>query len=441
MQQITNNSVTNNPSTGDQEVLVRVEGVSKKFCRSLKKSLWYGVCDIGAELNPFRRRVAGLSVNGERLLDETDSEPQITSNTPGHPPGGITNNSSALRPDEFYAVRDVSFELRRGECLGLIGHNGAGKTTLLKMLNGLIKPDAGTITMRGRVGALIALGAGFNPILTGRENIYINGSVLGLSKKEIDEKIEEIIDFAEIGKFIDMPVQNYSSGMTVRLGFAVATTLNPDILILDEVLAVGDASFRAKCYSRIGKIQQQAAVIFVSHSMDQVGNVCSRICGLSKGRARLFSDKESGIQWYHDQGLCLTESTDQVEHLAESVSGFECQNIPPSISYGQTIQLVAMVKVNSAVSSVAARLVLYSPEGTIVAEWNSGNLKHRQIKLSLGMNTIDFPLGPLHLKRGLYSLGILLQDASTRENLVWSHRKHQIDIEGPSLGASCYVLP
>jgi lipopolysaccharide transport system ATP-binding protein len=181
---VTSNSQPVTSSTADQEVLVKVEGVSKKFCRSLKKSLWYGVCDIGAELNPFRRGVAGLSVSGERLLDETDSEPQITSNTPGHPPGGITNNSSALRPGEFWAVDDVSFELRRGECLGLIGHNGAGKTTLLKMLNGLIKPDSGKITMRGRVGALIALGAGFNPILTGRENIYINGSVLGLSKKE-----------------------------------------------------------------------------------------------------------------------------------------------------------------------------------------------------------------------------------------------------------------
>ena len=193
-------------------------------------------------------------------------------------------------------MRDVSFELRRGEWLGLIGHNGAGNqaagqplgrlpqaarrvrrhgkarinTTLLKMLNGLIKPDAGSITMRGRVGALIALGAGFNPILTGREpegrearrkknrrltrrvqrrrgganqNIYINGSVLGLTKKEIDAKIDEIIDFAEIREAIDMPVENYSSGMAVRLGFAVATSLNPDILILDEVLAVGGAEF------------------------------------------------------------------------------------------------------------------------------------------------------------------------------------------------------
>ena len=152
---------------------------------------------------------------------------------------GLVTPEASLRDGEFFAVKDVSFELRRGDCLGLLGHNGAGKTTLLKMLNGLIKPDAGSIMMRGRVGALIALGAGFNPILTGRENIYINGSVLGLTKKEIDAKIDEIIDFAEIREFIDMPVQSYSSGMAGRLGFAVATALDPDVLIVDEVLAVG----------------------------------------------------------------------------------------------------------------------------------------------------------------------------------------------------------
>jgi lipopolysaccharide transport system ATP-binding protein len=161
---------TSNPppvTHSDNEVLVRVEGVSKKFCRSLKKSFWYGLCDIGGELNPFRRQVAEVAgdelrvtshkqaAEGGSILPATSYPPPVT--------------SSPLRDGEFWAVNDVSFELRRGECLGLIGHNGAGKTTLLKMLNGLIKPDAGTITMRGRVGALIALGAGFNPILTGRE--------------------------------------------------------------------------------------------------------------------------------------------------------------------------------------------------------------------------------------------------------------------------------
>ncbi len=155
----------------ENEVLVKVEGLSKKFCKDLKTSLWYGVKDIFGNI-------------------------------------GSNAKENLLRPKEFWAVRDVSFELRRGECLGLIGHNGAGKSTLLKMLNGLINPDEGKITMNGRVGALIELGAGFNPILTGRENIYNNGAVLGVTKKGIDAKVEDIIEFAEIREFIDMPVQN-----------------------------------------------------------------------------------------------------------------------------------------------------------------------------------------------------------------------------------------
>ena len=216
-----------------RDSLVQVKGVSKKFCRDLKKSLWYGVRDIAAELNPFQSR------------NEESGDKQIEAGK------SISPIYQALRAGEFWAVKDVSFELRRGECLGLIGRNGAGKTTLLKMLNGLIKPDHGRIEMHGRAGALIALGAGFNPILTGRENIYVNGAGPGLTKREIDEKVDEIIDFAEIKEFIDSPVQSYSSGMQVRLGFAVATALRPDILLLDEVLAVGDAAFRGKCFQRV----------------------------------------------------------------------------------------------------------------------------------------------------------------------------------------------
>jgi lipopolysaccharide transport system ATP-binding protein len=188
------------------EILIKAENVSKKFSKDLKRSLYYGVLDV----------FSGIKGSDKKR---------------------------ELRKDEFWAVRDVSFEVRRGECLGLIGHNGAGKSTLLKMLNGLIKPDEGKITMHGKVGALIELGAGFNPILTGRENIYNNAAVIGFSKKEIDAKFDEIVAFSEIEEFLDMPVQNYSSGMKVRLGFAIAAQMEPDVLIIDEVLAVGDLGF------------------------------------------------------------------------------------------------------------------------------------------------------------------------------------------------------
>lgn len=337
------NPEKNNGTEG--EVLVRVEGVSKKFCRSLKKSLWYGLCDIGTELNPFRRQVAevagrGLPVAGNDTgpasaeLAATDSRP--------------VPDEAGLRPDEFYAVRNVSFELRRGECLGLIGHNGAGKTTLLKMLNGLIKPDAGTITMRGRVGALIALGAGFNPILTGRENIYVNGSVLGLSKKEIEEKMDEIIDFAEIGKFIDTPVQNYSSGMSVRLGFSVAVCLiKPDILILDEVLSVGDAEFRGKCLVKVGGLLDSSAVIFVSHHEAQIQRICDRVLWLEHGCIRREGEPgELLVQYAESQRRPPVEASVSCVSRSLEITEIKCSQ---SVSYGDNLEVSFVLRATAPV--------------------------------------------------------------------------------------------
>lgn len=248
----------------ERETLVKVDHVGKKFCRNLKRSLWYGVKDLTSEF---------LGMNKE---DNTE-----------------------LRKDEFWAVRDISFEVKRGECLGLIGRNGAGKSTLLKMLNGLIKPDKGRIEMNGRIGALIELGSGFNPILTGRENIYNNGSVLGLTKRDIDGVLDEIIEFSEIGKFIDTPVQYYSSGMKVRLGFSVAVHMKPDVLILDEVLAVGDSGFRMKSFNKINEIMRNAAVIFVSHSMPHIATITNKILLLENGVADYYGeDVSEGIDRY-----------------------------------------------------------------------------------------------------------------------------------------------
>lgn len=254
------------------DVLVKCENVSKKFCRGLKRSLWYGVQDICAELNP---------------LQATKSASEEV-------------QRQALRKDEFWAVNDIAFELKRGECLGLIGHNGAGKSTLLKMLNGLIKPDRGKITMKGRIGALIELNAGFNPILTGRENVYIYGTILGFTKQEIDNKYDAIVEFAELDDFMEMPFRSYSSGMKVRLGFAVAAQMEPDVLIIDEVLAVGDVGFRIKCLNRINELLRSTAVIFVSHSIPAITRICDQIMVLRQGNS-LFqsSDVATGVDIYY----------------------------------------------------------------------------------------------------------------------------------------------
>lgn len=176
---------------------------------------------------------------------------------------------------EFWALRDINFEVHRGECVGVIGRNGAGKSTLLQIVTGTLQPTFGEVSIQGRVAALLELGSGFNPEFTGRENVYMNAAILGLTKKETDDKFQEIVDFADIGEFIDQPVKTYSSGMMVRLAFAVNVAVNPDVLIVDEALAVGDIAFQQKCYTRIRQlIEKKVSIIFVSHDLGTIVNLC-----------------------------------------------------------------------------------------------------------------------------------------------------------------------
>ena len=201
--------------------------------------------------------------------------------------------------EEFVALKDISFEVKQGESVGVIGDNGAGKTTILKLLSGVTVPTRGTVKVNGRVAGLLELGAGFHPDLTGRENIYLNGSILGLSKKEIDEKFDAIVDYSGIEEFIDIPLKNYSSGMFVRLGFAVAVHVDPDILLIDEVLAVGDQSFQGKCLRTIEKFQNQGkTLIFVSHDLNIVRHICDRVILLDRGEIVAEGEAEKIISRY-----------------------------------------------------------------------------------------------------------------------------------------------
>jgi lipopolysaccharide transport system ATP-binding protein len=212
---------------------------------------------------------------------------------------GLRPKSDRLRRKEFWAVDDVSFELKKGETLGLIGPNGAGKTTILKMLNGIVLPDKGRVKIKGRVGALIQIGAGFHPQLTGRENIYINGAILGMGKREIDKKFDTIVEFADIGDFLETPVKHYSSGMFVRLGFAVAVHCEPDILLVDEVLAVGDEGFQNKCFNKIGELRKNGTTtILVSHNMHVVSTFTERVIFLNNAKGKYFNNVAEGIKEY-----------------------------------------------------------------------------------------------------------------------------------------------
>lgn len=376
-----------------EEILITGEAVGRKFCRNLKRSLYYGVCDM---MNDLR---------------------------------GHSGQNRELRKGEFWAVQDVNFELRRGQCMGLIGRNGAGKTTLLKVLSGLIKPDSGRVTVRGEVGALIALGAGFNPILSGRENIYVNASLLGLDKRTISSLIEEIVDFSGIGEFIDAPVQSYSSGMQVRLGFAVATALQPDVLILDEVLAVGDAAFRNKCYNRIGKMLKHAAVIFVSHSMEQVAHVCDKAMVLHQSRCEFVGDVNTAIQHYHRLNEAQGQDADAFLNLHAPAQDFRIDQMPESAVAGSMVTLKLKFAMEADLPDPWLRVLLYTANGLMLAEWDNHRVG-QAIELCQGEARVEVTLGPLLLKPGSYSLGIQLSDTQGLIQYVWSFKQYHLTVTG-----------
>jgi len=246
--------------------IVEFHSVSKKFCKALEKQMFYGAIDIVK--NTFR----------------------------------IDQNSESLRKDEFWALDDVSFNVEKGDAVGLVGINGSGKSTILKMINGIFMPDVGQIKIYGSVGSLIELGSGFHPYLTGKENIYLYGAILGMTKKYIDQRYDEIVEFSELKDFLDMPVKNYSSGMYVRLGFSIASHLQTDILLIDEVLAVGDFEFQKKCIEKINKLRREGTtIIFVSHNGENLKEICSKCVLLHHGKLLETGKTEQILYKYRNE--------------------------------------------------------------------------------------------------------------------------------------------
>jgi len=271
---------------------VRMEGVHKKFANNLKTTMTYGILDIVKDIF------------------------------------GLKSGSDKLRPHEFWALKDVSFELFRGEILGIIGPNGAGKSTLLKLINGIFLPDKGQIMINGRVGALIELGAGFHPMLTGRENIYVNASILGIPCRDVDKRLDEIIEFSGIRESIDMPVKFYSSGMHARLGFSIAAHMDADILLVDEVLAVGDTEFQEKSMKYMADlIRANKAVVIVSHSLYRIESLCNRAIWLERGKIVSSGSPRDVIRDYLDDQD--KKSTKMVNYVLNSPKALV--NYPVSI--------------------------------------------------------------------------------------------------------------
>jgi len=290
------------------------------------------------------------------------------------------NSKSAIRnpkSDTIWALKDVSFEVKQGEVIGIIGRNGAGKSTLLKILSRITEPTEGYADIYGRVGSLLEVGTGFHPELTGRENIFLNGAILGMKKQEIDRKFDEIVAFAEVERFIDTPVKHYSSGMYLRLAFAVAAHLDPEILLVDEVLAVGDASFQKKCLGKMGEVARQGrTVLFVSHNMAAINRLCQKTLWLDKGQLYMAGPTESLVAAYllagsRTQGERLWGDKDKKpgdENIC--LRAVRIRNSGGKVSSKLDIRLPFCVEIEyevlSALSNVRIGFRIVTPDGTVV---------------------------------------------------------------------------
>jgi lipopolysaccharide transport system ATP-binding protein len=314
----------------------------------------------------------------------------------------------------FWAVEDVSFDLRGGERLGLIGRNGAGKSTLLKILSRITEPSAGRVRLRGRVASLLEVGTGFHPELTGRENIFLNGTILGMRRAEIRRKMDEIVAFAEVEKFLDTPVKRYSSGMYVRLAFAVAAHLEQEILLVDEVLAVGDAAFQQKCLDKMGAVAREGrTIVFVSHNLVAIEELCTSALWLDGGRTVELGRATEVVEHYNASFAAPVSGSFEpqavsgdgtVDLLSYSVSNAAGDSLPLPIT-GEDIVIDVRMDVKSTIQRPAAGINIWSPSGVLLTSINTDHLGVSLSPLEAGERTISIRLKDVPLLPGPHRLG------------------------------------
>jgi ABC-type polysaccharide/polyol phosphate transport system ATPase subunit len=340
--------------------------------------------------------------------------------------------SIGKRKEDFWALKDISFDVHRAEALGIIGHNGAGKSTILKLLSRITTPTNGEIMINGRLSALIEVGSGFHPELTGRENIYLNGSILGMTRREITKKLESIVEFAELRQFIDTPVKRYSSGMYVRLGFSIAAHLDPDILLLDEVLAVGDESFQRKCIQRITELKKNGTtIVFISHDLRAVQQLCDRVILLKKGHIEADGDPAETIAYY--QSLTAQLSGDATDDFGQKPTGeavvtsltFYDENENECLSFetGKPMKAVLNYRVDKPLTDVVFEVQFYSQEGRLCSFFSSETLG-RSIDVEPGEGSISFDCSSVGLGPGVYFIdtGIRNRLAPYGIDIDWRRR-------------------
>jgi lipopolysaccharide transport system ATP-binding protein len=411
------------PVVKEDDLVVDVRDVSKKFCRSLKRSLWYGARDMLGELFLARR------------------------------------NSDRLRRREFWAVDRVSLQLRQGEALGIVGRNGAGKTTLLRIISGLIRPDTGEIRTRGRIAPLLSLGAGFRPILTGRENIFVNMSVLGVSTADIKRRFDEVVAFAELESALDAPVATYSSGMVARLGFACAVHVEPDVFIIDEALAVGDVTFRGKCYRKLAELRRRGvSLLLVSHSTHMVMAVCDTAMYLKNGKRMATGPTAEIIARYLDdcgEALSVPRPASYGSHekpprLAHQTSGLDILSVQiraeasspgAPLTSGQPAMIVLRCRCHRVITdaSVFVGVKRARADNEFVLSLNS-RMDGQTINLSPGDYELNLRLPTCNLPHGDYSMKVYLEEPPLYmlDAVDWEYLSFQVMAPASMLNCQLY---
>ena len=368
----------------DSDVVISIENVSKKFCRSLRKSMYYGLADVG-------RNIVGIKAR-----------------------------SGELRPYEFWALDDIDLQIKRGESIGLLGRNGSGKTTLLKMIDGIFWPDKGKLSVRGRVGALISVGAGFHPLLTGRENVYVNAAIMGMTRDEVDERFDDIAAFAEVDDFLDTPVKNYSSGMYVRLGFAVAVHAEPEIMLVDEVLAVGDRGFQAKCFKRMAALREKGTTfVVVSHNMHTVAGFVDRVALLENGKMELYNTFE-GVKRY--ESLFQKDQTTDIERLVNGGRDVDFTDVKLSereLSPGDSFTMELQYTAKREYEDIEVDLVIYDARDPEVHFQANNRAFKQRIDLHPGSHTLSIRIDELRINGSPATVTMAIWTSGRTEHLFW----------------------
>lgn len=392
--------------------VIRVHGVGKRY-------------DLGRAFDPHRTLREALAGGAARAARAAGRLVQ---------PGGRRTDG-----EEFWALRDVSFEVARGEAVGLIGGNGAGKSTLLKLLSRITAPTTGRIELRGRVGSLLEVGTGFHPDLTGRENVFLNGAILGMRRAEVTRKFDEIVAFAEVERFIDTPVKRYSSGMYLRLAFSVAAHLEPELLLVDEVLAVGDAAFQKRCLGKMGDVAAAGrTVLFVSHNMEAIQRLCRRTLLMADGRLVADGGSQEVTGRYllrtlrgSRPGECITLADAGREGSGEArfveVRYHDPGQPSAPLVPGGPLSFELCIEASRPLVAGSVAVVLYDGRGTKLVNADTVSLG-QPLPLDAGLNRLRLDIAAVHLNPGTYVVGLWLAAGPLGAPVDFVERAFELDV-------------